>query len=327
MAIDIDQSHYNTGTATVAANGTAVTGQGTTWAGAVRKGDLFGTHKGDGIRILSVDSNTALTLAYPWPGGAQTAAAYEIQRTPYDVGYLQAIEDIIRLYGIGNLPALAGLDGTGGDKLIKLTGAGTAEAFAAKNLISLAALDGTGGNKFPRFTGAGALDVRTAAQLLGDIGAQSSLGYTPVNKAGDTGIGPLGLAGLLTTNGQVKFPASQNPSSDANTNDDYEEGTFSPDAINNTSTWAIRAGNYQKVGNTVRCWVRFDGGVSGSAGPVLYIASGLPYPIKSGLTFTTLGIWSAALTSVGDGTAVERAEICGDGAVSWTSTWVGAGRR
>jgi len=129
MATDIDQSHYNTGTATVAANGTAVTGQGTTWAGAVRKGDLFGTHKGDGIRILSVDSNTALTLAYAWPGGAQTAAAYEIQRTPFDVGYLQAIEDLIRLFGTGNLPSLAGLDGTGGDKGVMLTGVGSVSTF------------------------------------------------------------------------------------------------------------------------------------------------------------------------------------------------------
>lgn len=74
-------SYYNTGTASVAANGTAVTGQGTSWLGSVKPGDLF-TAAGLSERILSVDSNTSLTLARGWPGSARTAAAYEIRVTP-----------------------------------------------------------------------------------------------------------------------------------------------------------------------------------------------------------------------------------------------------
>lgn len=128
MAIDIDQSHYNTGTATVA--GTAVTGQGTAWLGTIRKGDLFGTHKGSGVRIASVNSNTSLTLAYAVTSLNQNAATYEIQRTPFDVGYLAAIEEMIRLYGIGTLPALATLSGAGGDKGVMLTGPDTAATYA-----------------------------------------------------------------------------------------------------------------------------------------------------------------------------------------------------
>lgn len=152
MAIDIDQSHYLTGTATVA--GTTVTGQGTAWLGAVRPGDLFGTHKGSGVRIQSVNSNTSLTLAYAVTGLNQTAAVYEIQRTPYDVGYLAAIEDMIRLYGVGNLPSLAGLNGTGGDKGVMLTGAGTAGTFPLKPAArAMLALDGVA-NKIPYLTGA-----------------------------------------------------------------------------------------------------------------------------------------------------------------------------
>jgi len=167
MATDIDQSHYNTGTATVAANGTAVTGIGTTWAGAVRKGDLFGAHKGDGIRILSVDSNTALTLAYPWPGGAQTAAAYEIQRTPYDVGYLQAIEDMIRLYGEGNLPSLAALDGTGGDLVPMFTGSGAVTLVPRSSFLS-------GGQPSGRLSLASGQPVTAS-----DMAAATSIYYVP----------------------------------------------------------------------------------------------------------------------------------------------------
>lgn len=148
MPIDIDISHYNTGTATVAANGTSVTGQGTTWAGSVRAGDLFGTHKGDGIRILSVNSNTSLTLAYPWTGGAQSAAAYEIQRTPYDIGYQRAVEELLLHLGGGNIEAFADLTGTA--------------------------------NTLPYFTGAGAMDVTVltafARSLLDDANAATARG-------------------------------------------------------------------------------------------------------------------------------------------------------
>lgn len=75
-------SHYDTGTATVAVGGVAVTGQDTQWLDALAPGDLWGTHRGTPIRIASIESDTALTLAHPWPGFAQTAAPYEVQIVP-----------------------------------------------------------------------------------------------------------------------------------------------------------------------------------------------------------------------------------------------------
>ena len=141
MAINIDQSHYSTGTATV--SGVNVTGFGTTFT-VLRKGDQWGTHKGFGVRIAGITDDTHLTLAYDVPGLQQTAEPFEVQRTPYDLGYLQAIEDIIHLMGEGALPSLAAVDGTGGDKLIKLIGPNTAEAFDGTRVINIAALTGAG---------------------------------------------------------------------------------------------------------------------------------------------------------------------------------------
>ena len=51
----------------------------------------------------------------------------------------------------------------------------------------------------------------------------------------------------------IKFPATQVPSADANTLDDYEEGTWTPvlGGSGGTSgqTYAAQAGTYTKIGN------------------------------------------------------------------------------
>jgi len=153
-------SFYNQGTATVAANGTAVTGHGTAWLDTVRPGDLFGTHKGAGVRIASVNSNTSLTLAYAWPGGVQTAAAYEIQFTPYLTNPQQDLQALINLLGSGVNYALGGLNGAGGNKIPRLTGAGTADTIDATNLAALAGLAGVA-DRIAYFTGVGAMTLST----------------------------------------------------------------------------------------------------------------------------------------------------------------------
>lgn len=64
------------------------------------------------------------------------------------------------------------------------------------------------------------------------------------------------FSGLLTTNGQINFPAVQNPSADPNTLDDYEEGTWTPTLTfatpgNLNAVYSIRYGTYTKIGNLV----------------------------------------------------------------------------
>lgn len=74
-------SSYKSGTITVPAGGTQVTGTGTNWTGfGVRAGDILWAG-GIDVAVASVEGRTALTLAFPWSGPALTAAAYEIRFT------------------------------------------------------------------------------------------------------------------------------------------------------------------------------------------------------------------------------------------------------
>jgi hypothetical protein len=68
-----------------------------------------------------------------------------------------------------------------------------------------------------------------------------------------------------TSGAGITFPATQQASSDANTLDDYEEGTWTPTAVGGTSagttTYVARAGNYTKIGNiaTATCYIVVSG--------------------------------------------------------------------
>jgi hypothetical protein len=104
----------------------------------------------------------------------------------------------------------------------------------------------------------------------------------------------------------VKFPATQDPSSDANTLDDYEEGTFTPTAFGattaGTTTYASRDGGYTKIGNQVTVWGYLD--VSGMTGTGDLLVGGLPFLQNSSGTripatsfFVQNLDWGAGLTT------------------------------
>ena len=105
----------------------------------------------------------------------------------------------------------------------------------------------------------------------GGVGIAGSLFGTSATFSGLVDISSAGA-------GQIKFPATQNASANANTLDDYKEGTFTPDLYNAgySSTWSIKTGKYTKIGNLVYITMLFDSGVSGTVGGALTV-SGLPY--------------------------------------------------
>jgi hypothetical protein len=83
---------------------------------------------------------------------------------------------------------------------------------------------------------------------------------------------------------RIKFPATQSASSDANTLDDYEEGTWTPTVIGSgtagTATYSTQVGRYTKIGNTVyiQMQLTWTGGTGSGAG--MYFV-GLPFTSAS----------------------------------------------
>jgi hypothetical protein len=61
--------------------------------------------------------------------------------------------------------------------------------------------------------------------------------------------------GLTLAGGRVEFPATQNASTNANTLDDYREGTFAPtvfgSTVAGTATYSVNSGTFVKVGRVV----------------------------------------------------------------------------
>lgn len=81
-----------------------------------------------------------------------------------------------------------------------------------------------------------------------DLNIKDSGGSTVMTVTSDGNISTFG--------GQLAFPATQNASSDSNTLDDYEEGTFTPEVTFATPgdlsvTYSIQGGRYTKIGRLV----------------------------------------------------------------------------
>lgn len=93
--------------------------------------------------------------------------------------------------------------------------------------------------------------------------------------------------------GQIKFPATQNASSNANTLDDYEEGTWVP-SIGGTATYTNQVGTYTKVGRQVHVQGRLTINAIGSGDTG--IISGLPFSAASVMA-GTVGLFTGSATN------------------------------
>jgi hypothetical protein len=73
----LNPNGYATGTVTVTSSSETVTGVGTSWLANAAPGMIFGVGSTTSV-VLSVDSDTQITLIAPWPGTTAAGAAYAL---------------------------------------------------------------------------------------------------------------------------------------------------------------------------------------------------------------------------------------------------------
>ena len=94
----------------------------------------------------------------------------------------------------------------------------------------------------------------------------------------------------LSRMGQIKFPATQIASSDANTLDDYEEGSWTPGfSFNNGTTgitYSIQTARYTKIGRLVLCGMNVAVSSKGSSTGLARV-TGLPFTVDLNVAIYT----------------------------------------
>ncbi len=104
----------------------------------------------------------------------------------------------------------------------------------------------------------------------------------------------VGVAASASGSG-VSFPATQSPSTDANTLDDYEEGTWTPvvTAASGTITAYTASGSYTKVGRQVHATIQIaitnNGTGAGSVNATLPFTAAAPYFTGCGREIASTG--------------------------------------
>jgi hypothetical protein len=215
-------------------------------------------------RYLGVPASGVTTTAYRTVTEF-TATASQTTFTPpsYTVGF-------ISVYLNGVLLGSADYTATNGTTVVLATGAAvgnlvTVESFQVSSVL----------NAIPNTAGA-----------VSSSNIQTSVALTTPTISTPTITGQATIPTINLTGGQITFPATQSASSDANTLDDYEEGTWTITVTTGTSgtvTASAKTGAYTKVGRLVTITGYID--FSSVSSPVGYLRLSLPFASASGASF------------------------------------------
>jgi len=114
---------------------------------------------------------------------------------------------------------------------------------------------------------------------IGQNGLNAPLSLTSPTIATPTFTGQATIPTINLTGGQITFPATQSTSSNANTLDDYEEGTWTPvfASASGSITGGSKYGSYTKVGNLVSVQIFIGGTFTISSPSGGLTISGFPF--------------------------------------------------
>jgi hypothetical protein len=253
-------------------------------------GTGVGTSTGSGNNVLS----TSPTLVTPALGTPSAAVLTNATGLPISTG--------VSGLGTGVATALAVNTGSAGAPVLFNGALGTPSSGTVTNLTGTASIN-INGTVGATTANTGAFTTLAASSTVtlsgGTANGVTYLNGSKVLTSGSAltfdgtqlGVGTIkgsttisvGAATPSSSGAGITFPATQSASTDANTLDDYEEGTWTPALVGSTSgsaaSYSSRTGTYTKIGNTVIAYMAID--VLSSVGIVGNVnISGLPFNLS-----------------------------------------------
>jgi hypothetical protein len=139
------------------------------------------------------------------------------------------------------------------------------------------------------FTGAeGEVTVDTTKDTVVVHDGSTAGGFPLLRENNPSYTGTLTGPTINLSQGQIVFPATQVPSTNANTLDDYEEGTWTPTVTSGTAVILPSSATYTKIGNRVICSFRFSCTTSGTITSI----GGLPFTVNGQTDNGAVREWS-----------------------------------
>lgn len=193
--------------------------------------------------------------------------------------------------------------------------------------------------------GATTLDTTLSVSGIATFKSAVSISGAAVIGGALTVAGTATISGtLILSNGQIKFPATQNASSDVNVLDDYEEGTWTPTVTFATPgtlnvVYTTQTGRYTKVGNMVALsWSLLTATFTPGTASGNFLIQGIPFATVAASGATGVGgsiggmgfdagFTFAAITTAAAGSASLLTSQCGSDKTPTTMTatqWDGA---
>ena len=132
----------------------------------------------------------------------------------------------------------------------------------------------------------------TGAVMNGTLGATTPSTVVATTVKASTTIG-VGAATPSASGAGISFPATQSASSDANTLDDYEEGTFTVTTNGDaTGAFSAQSGEYTKIGNVCTVRIAFSVSVNFTSGAI----GGLPFTVAGSGSVSGVGFLGSVIT-------------------------------
>jgi hypothetical protein len=233
-------------------------------------------------QVIKTNGTGTLSWITPSAGGGGTSvtvtqATATAAQTDFSVTYTVGQ---LSVYLNGALLASADYTASNGTTVVLAAGAASGDIFTALAYDSATQI--TQGDTKVEVTDSGTgkvevtvdnvevADFTTGAIVFNETGANQDFrveGDTNANLiVADAGVDKVGIGtntfntngGVLQVSNGISFPATQSACADANTLDDYEEGTFTPSFLGSTTNPTVgynwRFGYYTKIGNQVTVW-------------------------------------------------------------------------